>query len=347
MSKIDILKRINKALTPDETEVDFSVFDEQIADLKKKLKEKVQAQTLDDVNSQLDKFRKRINLAPFIESLNKLKEDLDTKENEIEQKLESKSEEFKTLLGSTDTSNQSKITEIENEIKELEKNVEELKKPQEDRITPIIEGMQNLEKRFNKSLKEERDNLFSEIAGVKLSGETDLTKEVNNIIDKIDSLRIDMFSRLARVGGGNANRQIFIGGADPLTRYTDINLKAGSGMTLSYANNDATKKVDITFVSAGGPGGSTRAVLSTAITSVIGSITGTDYVTICTEGVKVSLPPASGNSNLYTIKNTAASSVLVSPDGIDTIDADSNIILRTQYTAVDLISDGVSNWNIT
>ena len=345
MSKIDIIKRINKALTPDETEVDFSVFDEQIADLKKKLKEKVQVKTLDDVNSQLDKFRKRIDLTPFIESLNKLKENLDKKEDEIEEKLESKSEELKSLLQNSDTFNQGRVSELEDEIEELEKDVEELKKPEEDRITPVIEGMSNLEKRFIKSLKDEKDKLVGDIAGVKLSSETDLTKEVNTLLDKIDSLRMDMFSRLSRVGGGNANRQIFIGGADPLTRYTDINLKAGSGITLSYANNDATKKVDITFVSSGGAG-TTRSVTNTAVSSMVGSVTGTDYVVICTDGVAITLPPASGNTNLYTIKNVAASSIAVLPNGAETIDADPNIILSTQYTAVDLISDG-TNWNIT
>jgi len=345
MSRIDILKRINKALTPDETEVDFSMFDEQIADLKKKLKEKVQAKTLDDVNSQLDKFRKRIDLTPLIEALNTLKSNLATKENELGNKLDIKSEELKSLLNSTDTSNQSKIIEIKNKISAFEKDIAELKKPQEDRITPVIEGMQNLEKRLNKSLKDEKDKILGEIAGVKLSGETDLTKEVNTLIDKIDALRMDMFSRLARVGGGNANRQIFIGGADPLTRYTDINLKAGSGITLSYANNDATKKVDITFVSSGGAG-TTRSITNTAVSSVVGSVAGTDYVVICTDGVAITLPPAAGNTNLYTIKNTAASSVAVLPDSAETIDSDSNIILSTQYTAVDLISDG-TNWNIT
>jgi hypothetical protein len=347
MARIDILKRISKALTPDSTDVDFSMFDEQIADLKKKLKEKVQVKTLDDVNSQLDKFRKRIDLTPFIESLNKLKDDLDVKESEIENKLESKSEELKLLLSNSDMASAEKINEIESEIEELEKDVEELKKPVEDRITPVIEGMANLEKRLNKSIKDKEEILLSEISGAKLSGETGLTKEVNILMDKIDSLRMDMFSRLSRVGGGNANRQIFIGGVDPLKRYTDINLKAGSGMTITYANNDATKKVDITFVSAGGPGGTTRSIESTSVSSVVGSVAGTDYVVICNQGVAITLPPAVGNSNLYTIKNTAASSVLVVPDGVETIDADSEIVLSTQYTAVDLVSDGVSNWNIT
>jgi hypothetical protein len=175
-------------------------------------------------------------------------------------------------------------------------------------------------------------------------------KESGDLISKtskaIEELRVDMFSRLANIrGGGNANRQIFIGGADPLTRYTDINLKAGTGVTLSYANNNATKKVDITFVSSGGSG-TVRSIATTSVSSVVGDTAGTDYVVICSEGVKITLPTAASNTNLYTIKNTAASSVLVAPDGAETIDADSNIILSTQYTAVDLISDG-TNWNIT
>jgi len=45
------------------------------------------------------------------------------------------------------------------------------------------------------------------------------------------------------------NRQMFIGGVDPLTKYTDMNLKAGPNCTITYANNNATGKVDVTISS--------------------------------------------------------------------------------------------------
>lgn len=56
-------------------------------------------------------------------------------------------------------------------------------------------------------------------------------------------------------GGGNANRNIAINGnTSVLSRYTDINLKAGSNVTLTYATNQTTKYTDITISATGGGG---------------------------------------------------------------------------------------------
>jgi hypothetical protein len=177
--------------------------------------------------------------------------------------------------------------------------------------------------------------------------------ETPDIDREMNELRKDLLSRLnVGRGGGNANRNIAIGGnASVLSRYTDINIKAGSNVTLTYSNNDTTKYLDLTIASSGGGGGSVtgiiRSVNSISTSQTAGATAGTDYVFVCSAGVALTLPTASGNSNLYTVKNTAASSVLVLPDGTDTIDTDTSIILATQYTAVDLISDGTNNWSIT
>lgn len=149
-------------------------------------------------------------------------------------------------------------------------------------------------------------------------------------------------------GGGNMNRNIVIGGnSSVLSRYTDINLKAGPNVTLSYQNNDTTKRVDITIAATGGGGGGTvRSVNSISTSQTAGAASGTDYVYICTAGVQLTLPDATANTNLYTVKNTSSSSVLVSTTSAQTIDTQSNVILPLQYTSIDLISDS-SNWDIT
>ena len=67
MAKIDILKRINKAISPDATSVDFKLFDAEVAKLKASLKEKVQLQTLEDVKTELEKFKKRIDFEPLVD----------------------------------------------------------------------------------------------------------------------------------------------------------------------------------------------------------------------------------------------------------------------------------------
>lgn len=72
----------------------------------------------------------------------------------------------------------------------------------------------------------------------------------------LDELKPFVLSRLPR-GGGNMNRNIAINGnSSVLSRYTDINLKAGSNVTITAVNNNTTKYVDITITSSGGGGGS-------------------------------------------------------------------------------------------
>lgn len=69
-------------------------------------------------------------------------------------------------------------------------------------------------------------------------------KELVNLRNRLNSLGI---------GGGNANRNIAINGnSSVLSRYTDINLIAGSNVTITYAFNDTTKYTDITIATAGG-----------------------------------------------------------------------------------------------
>lgn len=154
-------------------------------------------------------------------------------------------------------------------------------------------------------------------------------------------------SAVPRHSGGNMNRNIAIGGnLKALNRYTDINFKAGSNVTITYANNDSTKNTDITFAASGSGGGITRQVNAVNTSLTADSTASTDQVYVCSDGIAVTLPTAVGNSNLYTIKNTAASSVLVATTGGESIDGDTELILATQFTSVDLISDG-TNWKIT
>ena len=163
--------------------------------------------------------------------------------------------------------------------------------------------------------------------------------------DNLKKFRAEFLNLLGNIGGGAMNRQNFIGGVDPLTKYTDINWKAGAGTTLTYANNDTTKKVDITITGSAGSG-ITRQIQTTTISSVMAGLSGVDQVTLANGGVAITLPTAISDTSLYTIKNIGVSSVLVATTGGETIDGNANIIMPIQYTSVDLISDG-SNWGIT
>ncbi len=142
------------------------------------------------------------------------------------------------------------------------------------------------------------------------------------------------------------NRQIYINGADFLKKYTDYNIKAGSNVTITYVDNNATKKVDVTFSATGGGGsvgGTVRQIQTVGVSSTIGSLAGTDQVYLLNQGVQIVLPTPVGDTNLYTIKNVSNSSILV----VGTIDDDATgVIMPVKYTSIDLISNNVS-WDIT
>lgn len=173
---------------------------------------------------------------------------------------------------------------------------------------------------------------------------------LSEVIEKIRPSVLSHIARLIPQGGGSMNRNISIGGnSSTLARYTDINLKAGSNVTIAYVNNDATKNTDITISATGGGasvGGIIRSINTISTSQTAGATAGTDYVYICSAGVQLTLPTAVANTNLYTVKNTSSSSVLVATTSAQTIDTQSNIIMPVQYTSIDLISDG-SNWDIT
>jgi hypothetical protein len=64
-----------------------------------------------------------------------------------------------------------------------------------------------------------------------------------------------------------------------------------------------------------------------------------------TSAVIITLPTAIGNSNIFTVKKTDGSShtVTVATTLFQTIDGGSTAVLKVQYAAVSLVSDG-SNW---
>lgn len=178
---------------------------------------------------------------------------------------------------------------------------------------------------------------------------TEKTKETV-IVKEIDSTEIERLDHkinyLMNRGGGSINRQEFIGGVNPLTRYTDINWKAGAGITLSYADNNITRQVDITVTNSVGDTGIIRAIASVAVDTNAGAVVGTDYVYLVTGTTTITLPTAIGNSNLYTIKNVGVGTVTIATTGGQTVDGDTTLILPMQYTSVDITSSGTS-WNLT
>lgn len=310
------------------------IFDSVEGELKTvvtKLQEDLTVQSLEEVNRQFTNLKK--TFVPLTAIIEKLRVDLDTRDLDFKTGLNTRLNELNQELSDTRGLSKDRFTSINEEIIKIQADLRLLSEKKPPEIPDFAKQIVESEKKI-----------------VDLIEKGDKTKEIEGLTTALEEglkkLRQELIARLNEKGGGNMNRQVYIGGADPLTKYTDINWKAGSNVTLSYQNNDTTKKVDITVASSGG-GGSTRSINSIAINTNAGSASGTDYVYLCSGTLTITMPTTVGNTNLYTIKNIGAGIVTIATIGGETIDGSSTIVMPVQFTSVDLVSNNSGDWAIT
>lgn len=103
-------------------------------------------------------------------------------------------------------------------------------------------------------LEKTTEGISESIDKINPSLDKKITKSRSEVEEAISKLREEVFQKISTIGrGGNMNRNISIGGnSSVLSRYTDVNLKAGTNVAITYANNDTTKNVDVTFTGTGG-----------------------------------------------------------------------------------------------
>jgi len=331
------LLNLLKVLNPDKTSVDFAELDAQVAKLKDALKEKVQAQTLEDVSIQLEKFKKKLDFKSLFEAMATLESTLDQKIKGISGLLSAELSTLKKLSVSHEESAKEKISSVASNIEVLKQELHFLNDQKSVELLDLKEKLSKFQGFLSELKKEVEESRFDD---------KPLKKEVKELTEALEKLRKELNNRLSNLGGGAMNRQNFIGNVDPLTKYTDINWKAGSNVTITYANNNTTKRVDITISSSGGGGGTTRSINSISVDTAAGNTSGTDYVYLVIGTTTLTLPTAVGNSNLYTIKNVGTGIVTVATTGGETIDGATTQVMPVQFTSIDVISD-TANWNIT
>lgn len=247
-----------------------------------------------------------------------------------------------------------------NDIKRLEGGLQALKRAMSD-LSPLFDA------KVDQYIKRAKEDHFEAKRGInELKDKLPFFKErieyAHFRIDKMPKAYDDtelqeelkdlrkLLLNIPRGGGGNMNRNIAIqGNTSVLSRYTDINFKAGANVTLTYSNNDSTKFTDITITSSGGSsgGGISRSINNISTSQAAGFSSATDYVYLCTGTLTLTMPDASAaNTNLYTIKNVGTGVVTIATTSAQTIDNQAGIQIGVQYTSVDLESNG-SNWVIT
>lgn len=342
------LKEILQILSPDGTETDFKAFDEGVDKLKKGLKEKIQAKTLDDVNGQLRRVKEGMDLTPLIKAVKDVETNFNSRIKEVAQALAEEVSKFDELSKAERGETSFKVAESQGTIDSLRYELDTLKTQKDKEINDLREAVKNIPAPVDNT------NQFTDIyTRLDTMAASDAIDRISPIKQEIEQVRTDLTAKMANLPhGGNMNRNMAIGGnTSVLSRYTDINWKAGANVTLTYAYNDTTKYTDITVASSGGGGGSVtgivRSINNIAVSTPAGNTPGTDYVYLASGTLNVTLPTSIGNLNMYTVKNVGAGTITVLPTGAETIEGAPNITMPVQYTSVDLISNNSGNWNIT
>lgn len=242
-----IVYKLRTGLEPVES---FDELDAGIKQLTKKLHKQVEAKSLDSVNQTLESFRKDIDLSPIKSALEKLKSETGGIYAELGRNVENRTTELTTraenalrTLESIQNDNggiKKKISTIEGDSKLKENALKDIS----DKQAKSASELSSVRKDINKLIKELDEKILTVGKG---AGEAELA--IIDLREELKKLRADLLSLMNRGGGGNMNRQIKVGGVDVLTKYTDINLVAGAGISLTTANDNTDKNVDITISS--------------------------------------------------------------------------------------------------
>ncbi len=176
---------------------------------------------------------------------------------------------FELLIKETDKKVKSYISSAQ---RELDKQIGII----EDNILLLEKKLSNSESTLNDAIKSQIKEAKQEIKDLTSESTTKQKGVMRDILDTIsdksgkkveakfkdvskmlEDYRVEFNQRIeSSIGrGGSMNRQILVGGNNPLTRYTDYNIIAGTNVTITTANDDVKRRVNLTIVASGGGGG--------------------------------------------------------------------------------------------
>ncbi len=298
---------------------------QELASISDRLKSNPTIKTLQKFNADLQKLQSElkkleIDVAPLQQSIRNLQKELKQADFNLKAEFESKLRALPQVPDLTDeilklrTEFNTRIDAIpKDDDSALEKDLANIQQQLQDMVTANIE-------------EEKQDKAEQAVEFAKLRN------EINR--------------RLANVGGGQAAPQLMVANIES-KKYKDINLKAGANVTLTLADNNTTHRSEITIAATGGSGsGITRSIQSISAPQILDSNATTDYVYLVSGTTTVTMPDATTNTDLYTIKNVGTGVVTIATTSSQTIDGNLTITMATQFTSVDLISD-TANWSIT
>lgn len=343
MKRTELLKRIGTALSPDGTSDYLQEFDRDVAKLKESLKQKIQVKTLDDVNSQLKEFNKKIDFSSIESSVKKVEEGFNQKIVKIGELLDEELGSLRDLSAKQGEDSVANVSQVTANVGLLRKELTALIDEKKKEIESFTEQVTSL-KKIGESVDKEILLVNKEIANVRafgLSEESVRRAESSIFSSRIDQVRSDLLGRIESTHrGGNANRQINVKSSVMSKKYTDINFANSGGISWSASDDDINKRVNITasIIASGGGGSGTPGGSDTQIqfndggsfggasvftwnknTSVV-SLNGSQNITVADTnnsiGLTVTQNDVTNNPRAVTLVNAGtAATLFVDPNG--------------------------------
>lgn len=139
---------------------------------------------------------------------------------------------------------------------------------------------------------------------------------------------------------------ISVNGGTVVDPLYGINFIEGANINIVVAGNLTTNQTDVTISSAGGGSFSyTPVAVNTTPYAVVPNTGWYMYLVDATAGaITMNFPTAVGNNAVYTVKkvDNSANTVILTPNGAETIDGLATQTIRFQNTSVDLYSDNAN-----
>lgn len=145
----------------------------------------------------------------------------------------------------------------------------------------------------------------------------------------------------------NGGIPISVNGGTVVQPLYGINFIEGANININVAQNLPTNQLDVTISALGGGGGFsyTTVAVNTTPYAVV-PITGWYmYLVDATAGnITINFPTAVGNNAVYTVKkvDASANTVILTPNGAETIDGLATQTIRFQNTSVDIYSNNAN-----
>lgn len=241
------LRNLLNALSPDGTSVDFGEFDQSVAKLKESLKGKIEATTLGEMNRQLEKFKKSLDFNVLHTSIENIQTTINGRIKEVSGAMDNEIIILRNSLQNGDSALSSTLSDLRSELDSLKASSVEI---------AVLRQRLDQMPDFGKQIADAITEIKVAMADDEKEDDAEQERMLATTTESIAKLRQELMNRMNNLPhGGNANRNIAVGGnGSILNKYTDVNFKAGTNVTLTAVANNTTKYTDITIAASGGGG---------------------------------------------------------------------------------------------